>query len=120
MVDSMGIIDDIGDLFNGKLRKPWRVTGDKLMHLLQVVQSGLSLKLLEPLSAPLATFLLAHNLTPGDRCFGTIEFRLQIQLRHELLKIDLFWKMINNVQDFLFVHGLLLWKRHLLHVTASA
>ncbi len=59
----------------------------------------------EPLPTPLDDLLLADYFSPGDRHLRTIEFCLQVQLCHELFRVDLFRKVVNEVQHFLFVHA---------------
>jgi hypothetical protein len=60
--------------------------------------------LLEPLPAPLDNLFLADDLIPGSRLLGAIEFCLQIQLRHELFRVDLVGKAVNNFEDFMFIY----------------
>ena len=55
---------------------------------------------------------MADDFSPGDRRLRTIEFRLQVQLRHELFRVDLFRKVVNEVQHFLFVHAESSWLKH--------
>ena len=46
------------------------------------------------------------------RRFRPVEFRLQVQLRHELFRVDLFRKVVNEVQHFFFVHAESPWLKY--------
>lgn len=48
---------------------------------------------------------MADNFASGDRRFGAIEFSFQIQLSHELLRVNLLGQMVNKIKNFLFIHG---------------